>query len=369
MIYSGNEITVKCIFNIWRKMIMNGKMKAVAKMENAKGATLIEKDIPEVGYGEILVKVHATSICGTDYHIYSWDKWSQDRIKTPLVMGHEFAGEVVEVGPGVKKVKLGDIVSAETHIVCDVCEFCLTGNAHICQDTKILGVDTQGTFAEYVAIPEANAWINDPEVPAEYLCVQEPLGNAVHTVLSGEIIGKTIAIVGCGPIGIMAVAVAKGVGAAKVIAVEVNEYRLNMAKELGADLCINPMNTDPIEAILAATDGMGVDVVAEMSGNAVAINQALKYIKLGGRMSMLGIPNDKVSIDIAKDVVFKGININGIVGRKMYDTWYQVKGLIASGNIDLEKLVTHKFSLEEFEKGMELMASGNCGKVVLFPNK
>jgi len=347
---------------------MKGTMKCVVKKEAKEGAILTTREIPQIGPNEVLVKVLATSICGTDYHIYSWDAWSQKRIKPPLIMGHEFAGEVVEVGEKVSKIKVGDIVSAETHIVCGKCALCVTGQAHICKDTEILGVDTQGTFAEYVAIPEDNAWVNDPSIPPEYLCIQEPLGNAVHTVLSGDIIGKTIAVVGCGPIGIMAVAVAKAVGASKVIAIEVNEYRLNLAKEVGADVVINPIQENVIERILAETDGLGVDVVAEMSGNPIAIQQALKYIKLGGRMAMLGIPAEDVKLDIANDIVFKGIQIHGIVGRKMYETWYQVKGLLASGNLSLDKIVTHKLPLEDFEKGMELMKSGNCGKVVLFPN-
>ncbi len=347
---------------------MKGQMKAISKLEPKVGATLIQKDIPGIQPDEILVKILATSICGTDYHIYAWDQWSQNRIKTPQVMGHEFAGEVVEIGSMVKHIKLGDIVSAETHIICNVCELCQTGQGHICKDTKILGVDCDGAFAEYIAIPAANAWLNDPTVPPEYLCIQEPLGNAVHTVMSGPIIAKSIAVVGVGPIGIMAVAVAKAVGASKVIAIDVNEYRLGLAKELGADLCLNPMKDDVIKAVLEATGGLGVDVVAEMSGNATAINQALKYLKLGGRMSILGIPNGDVSLDIANDVVFRGIQIHGITGRRMYDTWYQVKGLIASGNLNLERIVTHKLPLEDFAEGMELMASGNCGKVVLFPN-
>lgn len=347
---------------------MKGQMKAISKLEPKVGATLIQKEIPGIQPDEILVKILATSICGTDYHIYSWDQWSQNRIKTPQVMGHEFAGEVVEIGSMVKHIKLGDIVSAETHIICNVCELCQTGQGHICKDTKILGVDCDGAFAEYIAIPAANAWLNDPTVPPEYLCIQEPLGNAVHTVMSGPIIAKSIAVVGVGPIGIMAVAVAKAVGASKVIAIDVNEYRLGLAKELGADLCLNPMKDDVIKAVLEATGGLGVDVVAEMSGNATAINQALKYLKLGGRMSILGIPNGDVSLDIANDVVFRGIQIHGITGRRMYDTWYQVKGLIASGNLNLERIVTHKLPLEDFAEGMELMASGNCGKVVLFPN-
>lgn len=347
---------------------MKDKMTAIIKELPGPGGKIVEKEIPQIKNDEVLVKVLATSICGTDYHIYSWDEWSQNRIKPPLVMGHELAGEVIEVGSDVTNLKLGDIVSAETHVVCGQCEMCRTGKAHICKDTKIFGVDTDGTFAEYVAVTAANCFVNDPTVAPEYLCIQEPLGNAVHTVMSGDIIGKSIAVVGCGPIGIMAVDVAKAVGASKVIAIEVNEYRINLARELGADVVINPMKEDVIARVLEETDGLGVDVVAELSGNAVAINQALKYIKLGGRMSMLGIPNNKVEVDIANDIVFKGIQIHGIVGRKMYDTWYQVKGLISSGNLHLDKIVTHRFDLLDYEKGMELMKQGNCGKVVLFPN-
>jgi threonine 3-dehydrogenase len=344
-------------------------MKVIEKFERKEGLRLSEREIPTIGPGEILVKVMATSICGTDYHIYSWDKWSQNRIKPPLVAGHEFSGEVVEVYSDVNRIKVGDYVSAETHVVCGECEFCRTGRGHICQNTKILGVDIEGAFAEYVKIPADNAILNSKDVAPEYLSIQEPLGNAVHTVLSGEIIGKSIAVVGCGPIGLLAVNVAKASGARKIIAIEVNEYRLNLAKELGATVLINPLKEDVIKRVLEETDALGVDVVAEMSGNKIAIQNALKYIKLGGRMSMLGIPNDDVEINVADDIVFKGITINGIVGRQMYKTWDQVAGLIESGNLDLDKVVTHRFTFDEFEKGMELMKQGNCGKVILFPNK
>lgn len=344
-------------------------MKTITKKDVGEGAVLLEKEIPQIQSNEVLVKVLATSICGTDLHVFSWDEWSKNRILPPRVMGHEFAGKVIEVGEGVTRIKVGDIVSAETHNVCGKCEMCRTGKAHVCTNTEILGVDTDGSFAEYVAIPEQNAWVNDPNIPPKYLCIQEPLGNAVHTVLSGEIIGKTIAIIGCGPIGMMAVAIAKAVGASKVIAVEVNEFRLNLVKEIGADITINPLKEDVVKRVLEETEGMGVDVVAEISGNPSAIQQAFKYIKLGGRMSMLGIPTKEVSIDVANGIVFKGIQIHGIVGRKMYNTWYQVKGLLASGNLKIDKIITHILPLEEFSKGMDLMRSGNCGKVILLPQK
>ncbi|WP_350342429.1 L-threonine 3-dehydrogenase [Proteinivorax tanatarense] len=348
---------------------MANKMQVVMKEEPKSGAVLGTKDIPKPKADEILVKVMATSICGTDLHIYNWDEWSQSRIKPPYVMGHEFSGEVVEIGEDVTLVKKGDMVSAETHIVCNECELCRTGQAHLCEETKILGVDIDGTYAEYVAIPAENAWVNPKGIDPAYLSVQEPLGNAVQTVLAGDIVGKSIAVVGCGPIGIFAVAVAKASGASKVIALEVNEYRMELAEKLGADIVINPLNEDPVNKVLDATDGKGVDVIAEMSGNPTAIKQSLKYVKLGGRVSLLGIPNGEVPLDIANDVVFKGITIQGIAGRKMYETWFQVKGLLESGSLNIEPVITHRLPMKDFKKGFELMQSGDCGKVVLYPHE
>lgn len=345
------------------------KMKVIEKHEPKRGARISTRNIPSVGENDILIKVLAASVCGTDYHIYDWDEWSANRIKTPLVAGHEFSGEVIEVGRNVERISVGDHVSAETHIVCGTCEMCRTGKGHICQNTEIIGVDTDGAFAEYVSIPAENAIINNKDIPAKFLSIQEPLGNAMHTVLSGEIIGKTIAIVGCGPIGLMAVNVAKAVGAKKVIAIEINDYRLNLAKELGADIIINPIEENVVEKVLSETAHAGVDVVAEMSGNKKAIDQAFKYIKLGGRMAMLGIPNGKVEINVAEDIVFKGIKIHGIVGREMYKTWYQVQGLLESGNLHLDKIITHEFPMDSFEEAMDLMEKGNCGKIILYPNK
>lgn len=347
---------------------MEGKMKAVVKQRPGWGADLVIKDIPKIGPRDVLVKVKATSICGTDYHIYSWDEWSQKRIKLPRVMGHEFVGEVVEVGKDVTHVKVGDLVSAETHVVCERCVQCRTGNAHICQNTYILGVDTDGAFAEYVAIPESNAWINDKDVPVEILSIQEPLGNAVHTALSGEIAGKTVAVVGCGPLGLMAIPVCKVTGAAAVYAIEPSEYRMELAHKMGADRVINPLKEDVIKEILRETDGMGVEVVLEMSGNVKAIQDAFEYIANGGRMSLLGIPSKNVELDLANKVVFKGLTIHGITGRRMYDTWYKVKGLLKAGlRKAIEPVITHKLPLEEYDKGMELMKNATCGKVVLIP--
>lgn len=349
---------------------MDTKMITLSKIEPKRGMEILIKDIPSISEDEILVKVYAASICGTDVHIYNWDKWAESRIKTiPQTMGHELAGEVVKVGKRVHTIQVGDIVSAETHIVCGECEFCLTGRAHICKNTSVLGVDRDGAFAEYIAIPAVNAWKNDPTVPPEYLSIQEPLGNAVHTVLAQDVVGKTVAIVGVGPIGIMAVDVAKAVGAARVFAIDVNQYRLDLAKQIGADVCLNALDSNLVEKILNLTDGAGIDVVCEMSGNGHALNQALEYLKLGGHLSILGVPTHKVEIDVTNHIVFKGITIHGITGRRMYDTWYQVKGLIQSGKLHLKDIVTHKLPYTDYENAIRLMESGNCGKIVLMFNQ
>ena len=348
----------------WRR-IMQGKMKAIVKHTRGFGAALQMVDIPAIDENEVLVKVKATSICGTDVHIYTWDAWAESRVTPPYVFGHEFAGEVVEVGASVTNVAIGDYVSAETHFVCGTCPQCLTGKAHVCQNTKILGVDVAGCFAEYVAVDASNIWKNSKEVPAHIASIQEPLGNAVHTVLSGDVAGCSVAIVGCGPIGLMAVQVAKAAGAAQVIAVDVNEYRLDIAAQIGATTVINSLQQDLPTLVAELTAGNGVDVVCEMSGHPVAIDQAFKMLAFGGRISILGLPTAPVSLDITNDIVFKGITVKGITGRLMYETWQQTSGLLQSGQLDLDKIVTHQLPFEDFEQGFELMMKGQCGKVVL----
>ncbi|GGK13125.1 L-threonine 3-dehydrogenase [Caldalkalibacillus thermarum] len=339
---------------------MNGKMKAIVKDRPGPGARLEEVDIPSIKENEVLIKVEATSVCGTDVHIYAWDAWAESRVHPPYVFGHEFAGTVVEVGSQVQHVKVGDQVSAETHIVCGTCPQCRTGKAHICQQTKIIGVDTTGCFAEYVALPAANVWKNDPALPFHIASIQEPLGNAVQTVLSGPVAGKTVAVVGCGPIGLMAVAVAKACGAAQVYALDVNDYRLQIAEKAGASALINSVKEDPVQKIMELTDHAGVDVVLEMSGHPVAIKQGFRMVTNGGRVSMLGLPTRNVELDITNDIVFKGIQVHGITGRLMYETWYQTAGLLQSGRVNVEEIITHRFPLDQFEQGFELMMNGKC---------
>jgi len=342
-------------------------MRALAKTGPRPGAELIEVPVPTPQPGEALIKVNAASICGTDQHIYEWNEWAQGRIKPPLIFGHEMAGEVVALGEGVKQVKLGDIVAAETHVVCDICYLCRTGNAHICQNLSILGVDIPGVFAEYVSVPAQNLWVTDPSIPAAWASVQEPMGNAVHTALAGDIVGKTVALFGAGPIGMIGVAVAMACGAEKVIAVDINPYRLDIAKKMGAYLTVDARTEDPVKIIHAETGGEGADVFLEMSGAPSAINQGFEALRFGGWAGLLGLPAKPVTMDLTNGIVFKGATVYGISGRRMYDTWYKTTALLRGKRVDLAPVITHTFPMTEFEKGFELMHSGQCGKVILIP--
>lgn len=346
---------------------MKGTMKALVKTQRAPGLELCEVDVPSYGRRDVLIRVLAASICGTDYHIYSWDEWSQGRINPPLIAGHEFVGEVTAVGDEVRGIQEGDIVSAETHIVCNRCVQCRMDQRHVCAETQIIGVDTDGCFADYLSIPADNVWPTDPNLDVGVASIQEPLGNAVHTALAGPVAGQSIAVTGCGPIGLMSLAVLRHCGAGQIVATEVNPYRMEMARKMGADVVIDAAGEDAVARVLESTGGCGADGVLEMSGSATAIDQALKMVRAGGRVSLLGVPSEaQVPLDIGDDVVFKGVDIQGIAGRKMWETWYQMRGLLASG-LDLEGIVTHRMPLEDFERGMELMASGECGKVILVP--
>jgi threonine 3-dehydrogenase len=341
-------------------------MTAYIKSAREVGFKKVMKPIPkDIKPDEVLIKVLATSICGTDVHIYKWDRWSQGRIKPPLTVGHEFSGRVIQVGSDVKNIKIGDIVSAETHIVCGTCEFCRRGEFHVCENTKIIGVDTDGCFAEYAKMPAHNLIVNETSAQPKYLSIQEPLGNAVHTMLHFDIVDKVVAVVGCGPIGLMGVNIAKAMKSKKIIAIEVNDYRIKLAKELGADVVINPLKEDVIQRVFEETDGRGVDVVTEFSGNKQAIEQAFKYVKAGGKMSLLGIVDSNIEIDLSNDVVFKGVSIYGVVGRRMFDTWDQLTQMIKQKQLDLEKIITHFYPFDQMEEAMAKMISGNSGKVVL----
>lgn len=344
-------------------------MRAIRKLEAGPGAELQQIPIPSIGPCEVLIQVKASSVCGTDYHIFSWDPWAAGRVKPPLTVGHEMAGEVVAIGPEVTACKVGDHVSAETHIVCNNCPRCHVGEYHLCENTLILGVDTNGCFAEYVSVPEQNLWINDKDIPWDLQSIQEPLGNAVHTALAGELTAQTVLVTGCGPIGIMSIPVAKMSGAEIVIAMDVNEFRLDLARQLGADLLINPLKEEPVSIVHKYTGGWGADVVLEMSGNATAIRQGIKAARKGARVSMLGLPPRPLELDLGADVIMRGLTLQGIAGRKMWKTWYQIRSLYRAGLAErLRPLITHRLPLEQVGKAMELMRLGQCGKVVLVPD-
>ena len=342
-----------------------GKMQAVIKSKPGIGAQMTEMPIPQPGTGEILVKVKVTSICGSDLHIYNWNSWAKQHVKPPQIMGHELAGEVVELGPGVSSVQIGDFISSETHIPCGFCKQCRTGNMHICKVMKILGVHTNGAFAEYIVVPEVVAWKNDLCIPNDFASVQEPLGNAIDTVLSEDVAGKSVAIIGAGPIGILAAGVAKVSGATDIFVTDINDYRLDLAKKMGATRTLNPKKEDIVTEIMNATNGDGVDVTLEMSGNPTALVQGCKVLTLGGRLSLLGVFDEPVPIDLNNLIIFKGIRVYGITGRKMFATWFKAANFLRSKTLDLSPVITHNFKLEEYEKGFELMNSGLCGKIVL----
>jgi threonine 3-dehydrogenase len=343
-------------------------MLAVVKAEAAPGTEIREVKIPAFGRQDVLVKVKVASICGTDLHIYNWDAWAQRRIHPPLVPGHEFCGEVVAVGDEVTSVREGDFVSAEMHVACGKCLQCRTGEAHICQHVKILGVDDDGAFAEYVRIPESNIWKIDPAIPADYASIFDPLGNAVHTVLSGDVAAKSVAITGCGPIGLFAIAVAKACGATQVFAIEVNEYRRKIAAQMKADYVLDPTKDDVKSIVMDATNGVGVDVLLEMAGHPDAIKLGFSILRLGARVSLLGIPSRPIEMNFAEDIIFKGATVLGINGRRMYQTWYQMQALLKAGKLDLHPVITDRIAMADFSKGMERLRTGQASKVLVYPN-
>ncbi len=347
---------------------MSKTMLAVVKSKAAPGAEIREVPVPPCGRAEVLVKVKVASICGTDLHIYEWDRWAQNRIRPPLIPGHEFCGHVVACGEEVTSVKEGDFVSAEMHVACGKCLQCRTGEAHICQNVRIIGVDADGAFAEYVVIPESNVWKLDPEIPQEYASILDPLGNAVHSVLAGEIAAKTVAITGCGPIGLFSIAVARALGATTVFAIEVNEHRRHLAKEMKADFVLDPSQGDVRTAILEQTDGLGVDVVLEMAGHPQAIRTAFDIVRRGGRISLLGLTSKPISLNFSEDIIFKGITIHGINGRRMYQTWYQMTALLKAGKLDLHPAITDRIAMANFSQAMERLKTGEASKILVYPN-
>ncbi len=338
-------------------------MRAIAKLTPGPGLQMTEVPIPEPGINDVLIKIKKTSICGTDVHIYNWDNWAEKTIKAPMVIGHEFVGTIEAVGSNVLAFKPGDLVDGEGHIVCGVCRNCLAGRRHLCKDTKGVGVNRQGAFAEYLCIPATNAVHVDPAIPLDVLSCFDPLGNAVHTALQFDLIGEDVLITGAGPIGCMATAIAKQVGARKVVVTDVNPDRLALAKRMGATrtVDVSKEKLPDVQQELGMKEGF--DIGLEMSGNPRALADMIDNMSHGGRIALLGIMPGAAAIDWNK-VVFNMLTIKGIYGREMYETWYKMTALIQSG-LDISPVITHRFHYTEFQQGFDLMRSGKSGKIVL----
>jgi threonine 3-dehydrogenase len=339
-------------------------MKALVKARRDVGLDLQDVPVPTLGINDVLVRVKKTGICGTDVHIYNWDAWAQKTIPTPMVVGHEFVGEIVEIGSNVHDFRVGDIVSGEGHVVCGRCRNCLAGRRHLCKDTQGIGVNRPGAFAEFIALPVTNVWVHEPSVPLDVAAIFDPFGNAVHTALSFDVLGEDVLITGAGPIGCMAAAIVKHAGARYVVVTDVNPWRLELAKKLGADVVVDvrTQTLGDVQKQLHMKEGF--DVGLEMSGNAQAFRDMIANMCHGGRIAMLGIPpGGEMSIDW-NAVIFNMLTIKGIYGREMYETWYQMTVMLQSG-LDIAPVITHRLPAARYEEGFEAMRSGRSGKVVV----
>jgi threonine 3-dehydrogenase len=341
-------------------------MRALAKERPGPGVELVERPIPEPGPGEVLLHMEAASICGTDIHLFHWDPWAAEILKPPIVLGHELAGRVAAMGAGVTRVREGDLVGVESHIVDWTCAQCRAGQMHLCRNLRVFGAHVDGGFAEYVVVPEANAIESNGLDPA-VVALQEPMGNAVHAAFVEPIEGRSVAVTGCGPIGLLSVAIAKASGASWVVATDVEPYRLEIARRMGADLALDARDPETVARIEEATGGDGVDVVLEMSGSQPALEQALEFVTRGGRISLLGIFASPVELHLSDLVIQKGLRLYGVYGRKIYETWERTQSLLRSGAVDPTPLITHRFDLAEWEQAFTLVASRHSGKVVLLP--
>jgi len=338
-------------------------MKALVKAESKPGLWLQEVPIPQIGINDVLIRVDRTGICGTDLHIYKWDAWAQKTIPVPMVVGHEFVGEVAAVGSNVNDFFPGDVVSAEGHVVCGRCRNCLAGRRHLCKDTKGIGVNRTGAFAEYISVPMTNVWHHKHNIDRDIAAIFDPFGNAVHTALSFDLLGEDVLITGAGPIGIMAVAICKHAAARSVVITDVNDYRLELAKKMGATVALNVTTGKLADVQKQLGMKEGFDVGLEMSGSPAALHDMIDNMCHGGKISMLGIPSEPIAIDWNK-VVFNMLTIKGIYGREMYETWYKMTVMLETG-LNIQPVITHRFHYSEFEKGFAAMMSGQSGKVIL----
>ncbi|HUX42622.1 MAG TPA: L-threonine 3-dehydrogenase [Rectinemataceae bacterium] len=338
-------------------------MKALVKKTPGEGIWMEDVPMPKIGLTDILIKVKKTAICGTDVHIYLWNEWAQRTIKTPMVIGHEFVGEIVEIGKDVKGWKVGERVSAEGHVVCGECRACKAGKRHLCPNTKGIGVNRQGCFAEYVSVPATNVWKVHPSVPDDIAAIFDPYGNATHTALSFDVVGEDVLVTGAGPIGIMAAAIARHNGARNVVLTDVNDWRLGLARRLGIENTVNVAKQSLKDSMESLGMVGGFDVGLEMSGSPQAFAQMLENMYNGGRVALLGLLPNGAGIDWDK-VIFKGLFLKGIYGREIFETWYKMEAMIRSG-LDISPIITHRFAFDDFQKGFDAMVSGESGKVVL----
>ncbi|GAA5216405.1 L-threonine 3-dehydrogenase [Corallincola platygyrae] len=338
-------------------------MKGLAKLKAEPGIWMTEAPLPELGHNDLLIKIHKTAICGTDLHIYKWDEWSQNTIPVPMIVGHEYVGEVVAMGQEVRGFSEGDRVSGEGHITCGHCRNCRAGRRHLCRNTVGVGVNRQGAFAEYLVIPAYNAFKIPEGISDEMASIFDPFGNAVHTALSFDLVGEDVLITGAGPIGIMAVAIARHCGARHVVITDVNDYRLNLAAQMGASRVVNVAKESLADVMVELGMTEGFDVGMEMSGVPSAFSDMLSKMNHGGKVALLGIPPSDMAIDW-NQVIFKGLVIKGIYGREMFETWYKMASLLQSG-LDISPVITHRMDVSEFQQGFDIMASGQCGKVIL----
>jgi threonine 3-dehydrogenase len=338
-------------------------MRALAKQESKVGIWLVEAEKPTIGHNDLLIKIRKTAICGTDMHIYHWDEWAQNTIPVPMVVGHEYVGEVVAVGQEVNGFAIGDRVSGEGHITCGFCRNCRAGRRHLCRNTVGVGVNRSGAFADYLVIPAFNAFKIPDSISDSLAAIFDPFGNAVHTALSFNLVGEDVLITGAGPIGIMAAAIARHVGARHVVVTDVNDYRLGLAEKMGATRVVNVTQESLSEVMIELDMAEGFDVGLEMSGVGSAFQQMLEKMNHGGKIAMLGIPPSDMTIDW-NHVIFKGLEIKGVYGREMFETWYKMVSLIQSG-LDLNPMITHEFPVADFQQGFDTMASGQSGKVIL----
>jgi threonine 3-dehydrogenase len=338
-------------------------MKALVKSNAQPGLWLADVPEPTIGINDVLIRIDRTGICGTDLHIYKWDAWAQKTIPVPMVVGHEFVGEIVEVGSNVVDFHAGDVVSAEGHVVCGRCRNCLAGRRHLCKDTLGIGVNRPGAFAEYISVPMTNVWHHQNGIDRDVASIFDPFGNAVHTALSFPVLGEDVLVTGAGPIGIMAAAIVKHAGARYVVITDVNDYRLGLARKMGADVALNVKSGGLAEVQQQLGMKEGFDVGLEMSGSPAAFRDMIDAMCHGGRIAMLGIPSESIAIDWNK-VVFNMLTIKGIYGREMYETWYKMTVMLESG-LDIRPVITHRFHFTEFERGFEAMKSGESGKVIL----